>query len=124
MQYGVDLNPDWREYTGYIKIPETQPDNSNVRLVISFDGAIEDVYFIDKLTLMELVEPVEGDDVPYEDYPAEDYYYDDADYLYDDQDYEGYESSVLSSVSSSTFSTKTVYPRKQIARHIIYHADF
>lgn len=124
VQYGVDLNPDWREYTGYIKIPETQPDNSNVRLVISFDGAIEDVYFIDKLTLMELVDPVEGDDVPYEDYPAEDYYYDDEDYIYDDQDYEGYESSVLGSVSSSTFPIKTVYPRKQVARYIIYHADF
>jgi parallel beta-helix repeat protein len=56
-QYGVDLNPDWREYSGFIQIPENQSPSSEVRLVLSFDGAMEDVYFIDKLALMEVVEP-------------------------------------------------------------------
>ncbi len=62
--YGVDLKPDWNVYTGYIKIPETQNPNSSIRIVFSFDGAIDDLYFIDKVTMTEFIKPSNT----YEDY--------------------------------------------------------
>jgi len=71
--YGVDLKPDWNDFTGFIKIPETQKPNSNIRIVFSFEGAIDDTFFIDKISLVE-VTPASMEEIPAQEPPVDENY--------------------------------------------------